>query len=182
MIRIKRSPMAQEIARWATFSYEFALTLIAVGLVVATIFAVLSPEHLAQQLLTVVFLGIIPALLTYLIGFMAYWALKGASAIYDPALLALGLTSHVLTNIAVIGLRSLVVPAIKLLSRWANQLVSNFFLACRSAVATLLNGVGPGTTRSAARTSWPMLMPVPLQQGRTGCGWRNAPVALPSTA
>jgi hypothetical protein len=127
MIRIKRSPMAQEIARWATFSYEFALTLIAVGLVVATIFAVLSPEHLAQQLLTVVFLGIIPALLTYLIGFMAYWALKGASAIYDPALLALGLTSHVLTNIAVIGLRSLVVPAIKLLSSWANQLVSNFF-------------------------------------------------------
>jgi ABC-type uncharacterized transport system permease subunit len=86
MIRIKRSPMAQEIARSATFSYEFALTLIAVGLVVATIFAVLSPEHLAQQLLTVVFLGIIPALLTYLIGFMAYWTLKGASAIYDRSL------------------------------------------------------------------------------------------------
>jgi hypothetical protein len=145
MIRIKRSPMAQEIARWATFSYEFALTLIAVGLVVAIIFAVLSPEHLAQQLLTVVFLGIIPALFTYLIGFMAYWALKGASAIYDPALLALGQTSHVLTNIAVIGLRSLVVPATKLLLRWANQLASNFFLACRSAVAPLLNGVGPGS-------------------------------------
>jgi ABC-type uncharacterized transport system permease subunit len=151
MIRMKRSPMAQEIARWATFSYEFALTLIAVGLVVATIFAVLSPERLAQQLLTVVFLGIIPALFTYLIGFMAYWALKGASAIYDPARIALGLTSHVLTNIAVIGLRSLV-PALKLLSRWANQLASNFFLACRSAVAPLLNGVGPGSlTRHASK-------------------------------
>src|SRR2546425_2999388 len=28
----------------------------------------------------------------------------------------------------------------------------------------------PGTTRSAARTSWLTPTPVPLQQGRTGCG------------
>src|ERR1700674_2845658 len=107
----KRSLMAQEFARWAPLSYEFTLVLVTIVLVVASTFAVLLPETFTQRLLTLVFLGIVPALLAFLIGCLTYLALKGASAICDPLV---GLTSRVLTNIALIGWRFLIRPAIKI--------------------------------------------------------------------
>ena len=50
--RLKRSLMAQEFARWAPLSYEFALILVTIDLFVAGAFAVLSPESFIIRLLT----------------------------------------------------------------------------------------------------------------------------------
>jgi hypothetical protein len=133
--RLKRSLMAQEFARWAPLSYEFALILVTIDLFVAGAFAVLSPESFIIRLLTFVFLGIVPALLTFLIGCLTYLALKGASAICDPLV---ALTSRVLINIALISWRLLGRPAIKLLGRWGRALASELVLAFRSAAVLLL--------------------------------------------
>ena len=108
----KRSPMAQEIARWAIFSYEFSLILVAVCLVGATSFALLSSKPIVS-------LEIVPALLIYLIGCLSYCVLKAASAIYDPTHSALRLISRIFINITLISVRSLILPGIKLLGRWA---------------------------------------------------------------
>jgi hypothetical protein len=138
----KRSPLAQEVARWATLSYELALILIAVGLVVAATFAALSPEPLTRQLTNVVLLGIVPVLLTYLTGCLAYWVLMGTSRVYDPTIMALKLTYNVLANFALIGFNYLVLPAISISARRAEALASNLLFTCLTAAPHLLDAAG----------------------------------------
>jgi hypothetical protein len=106
----KRSPMAQEITRWAISSYELSLILVGVCLVGTTSFALFSTKPIVS-------LGIVPVLLIYLFGCLSYCLLKAASAIYDPTRLALQLMSGILVNLALFGVRSFILPGIKSLGR-----------------------------------------------------------------
>src|SRR5712691_2680211 len=90
---------AQVLGRWATFSYWLALVLAVICLLAASAFSALTPEPLWVRLLTLVLLGFIPALAFYFIGWLAFWHLKAASAIYGLIVPVFRRTFQVLANI-----------------------------------------------------------------------------------
>jgi hypothetical protein len=65
---------------WGTFGYKLGLVLAVICLAVTGTFIAFLPEKLAERLVTFIFVGIVPALLSYLIGCMTYLVMKGASA------------------------------------------------------------------------------------------------------
>jgi hypothetical protein len=131
----KLSRGAQKFVLWGTFSYKLGLALAATYLVAANTFIAISHENLAVQLMTFIFVGIVPALLTYLIGCLTYWAMKVTSAICDPVVSFCMLLSRILNNIALIGWHFLLRPTIEILRRWS-RIVTSILRAWRTVLWT----------------------------------------------
>jgi hypothetical protein len=129
----QRSRVAQEFARWGTCSYWLALHLAVLCLLSAGAFAALAPEPRWQRLMSAVFLGFPPAFAAYSMGWLAFWTLKGASAIYDPVTSVLWLTFRILTSAALIAWRFLAWLATDLLLPRLRNVIA-FLRARRHAV------------------------------------------------
>jgi hypothetical protein len=78
-----RCDAAEAFARWGTVSHRLGHVLAAVFLVMAGAFVALTPEPLGQRAMTFVLFGTIPALGSYLGGWIALWVLRGAGGICD---------------------------------------------------------------------------------------------------
>jgi hypothetical protein len=129
----KRSHNAQRLAKWGAFGYRVAL-IFAIGCFgVAAIFVALAPESMAQRWLSFVFLGFVPALLAYVIGYLTYWILKGASVLYDPVASVIWSGFQTLTAIGLAGWHSFGSPTLELLRAWMGP----FLRTCRPAVTRI---------------------------------------------
>jgi hypothetical protein len=102
------SRVAQVLGHWATFSYWLALVLAGLCLLAASAFSAFTPEPLWARLLTLVLLGLIPALAFYSFGWLVFWNLKAASATYDFTVPVFRRTFEVLGNIVRLTWRLLV--------------------------------------------------------------------------
>jgi hypothetical protein len=74
---------AQALARWGDLAYWVALAFAALSLLTTGVWSALSYEPLWMRLITVAFLGFLPALAFYLIGHLMSWTLNTVSAIYE---------------------------------------------------------------------------------------------------
>jgi hypothetical protein len=129
----QRSPAAEVLARCGNFSYWLALVFAALFLLAASAFSTLSSEPLWLRLMTLVFLGFLPALAFYLIGWLTSWTLKVASAIYELVAPFFRRTFRVVTNTALLAWRVLVWLAMDILPWWLGNVMA-FLRACRLAL------------------------------------------------
>jgi hypothetical protein len=130
----QRSRAAQALASCANISYWFALALAAIFLLLAGAFAALSPEPTGPRLMSLVFLGIVPAITACSVGFLVYCTLKGTSAIYDRVAGALlSLTLRTITDAALVGRGFLVGLTTELLPLWFTKAAA-FLEPCRHAI------------------------------------------------
>jgi hypothetical protein len=80
---LQRTKAARVVARLGVFSHRLGLVLAALALVVAVAFAALLTEPPAYRLMSLVFLGIIPAVTVYAIGSMLSRIMRTACAVCD---------------------------------------------------------------------------------------------------
>lgn len=80
---LPRTKVARAVARLGVVSYRLGLVLAALVLVGAVAFAVLLSEPLVYRVLTLVFLGIIPAVAVYATGWMLSWVMRIACIVCD---------------------------------------------------------------------------------------------------
>jgi hypothetical protein len=131
----QRSRAAQALAGCANVSYWLALVLAAIFLLLAGAFAAFSPEPGGPRLMSLVFLGIVPAITACSVGFLVYCSLKGASAIYDRVAGALlSLTLRTIIDAALIGRGFLVGLTTKPFPRRGTKAIA-FLETCRYAVS-----------------------------------------------
>jgi hypothetical protein len=74
---------ARALARWGDLAYWVALAFAVLSLVTTGVWSALSHEPLWMRLITVAFLGFLPALAFYLMGHLMSWTLNTVSAIYE---------------------------------------------------------------------------------------------------
>lgn len=137
---LKRSNTAEKLSRWATLSYWLAFTVAVILVLVAAPCTLLSPEQLAQRLLAFGVLGMVPALVTYMVGCLTCLALRGASVIYDPLALALEPVRASLTNLARVGWHVLAQPAMDR-SRCGAANAIRFLISCRPVMQVIYHAM-----------------------------------------
>jgi len=109
----KLSLIAQNISCWGILGYQFALTIAAIWLAVTTAFGALMPGHSAEVIVIFAFIGIIPAILVTLFGYLARLAFRCISVIYDPAIFVFTVTFRKFSDVALFGWHSFVRPTIE---------------------------------------------------------------------
>jgi hypothetical protein len=84
-----RTKVARVLAGLGVGSYRLSLVLAALVLVVDGAFVALLTEPLAYRLMTLVFLGIIPAIALYVTGWMLSWIMRIIYAVCDFSIMLL---------------------------------------------------------------------------------------------
>jgi hypothetical protein len=136
----KISRKAQKIARWGTLSYQSSLLLAAIWMAGTGAFAAVLFDRSGERVLTFVFVGCAPAVLTGLVGCLTCLVLKCASTVYDPFALMCMRASRILNHIGLMSWHYAVLPAVKIalrlfriitdvLGRWATVVRSTLKFA-----------------------------------------------------
>jgi uncharacterized integral membrane protein len=102
-----RSAVAEAVGEFGRLAYRFSLVLAAVALLIATAFALAISEPMSQRLLSVLFLGILPAVVAWIIGLISFWVLQLVGSIYDPIASA----SSSISQLLIRHIRRRVLPA-----------------------------------------------------------------------
>jgi len=126
---LPRTKAARVVARLGVVSYRLGLVLAALVLVGAVAFAVLLSELLVYRVMTLVFLGIIPAVAVYATGWMLFWIMGIAGTVCDfsitllyPKYRILADTTANVCNFLICFTRDAV--------RWSNTAFKVFLHAC----------------------------------------------------
>ncbi|MGO4714727.1 hypothetical protein [Bradyrhizobium sp. 2TAF24] len=120
----KRSEAAESVGRWGSSGYRIGRLIASLCLIVASLHTLLSAEQIAHRLLSLIFIGALPALAAYLFGCLAYRVLCVVSEIYDPAARGLDRMRAVATRIMVTLRDVVVLPGMAMVRRWLAPLAA----------------------------------------------------------
>jgi len=132
-----RTKVARVLAGLGVGSYRLGLVLAALVLVVDGAFVALLTEPLAYRLMTLVFLGIIPAIALYVTGWMLSWIMRIICAVCDFSIMLLYPKYQILAD-TLVSAWHLVVCFTKYVVRRCVTTLKAFLRACHCCLRRIV--------------------------------------------
>ncbi|MEW6643469.1 MAG: hypothetical protein AB1586_23375 [Pseudomonadota bacterium] len=150
----KRSEAAESVGRWGNSGYRIGRLVASLCLIIASLHTLLSAEQIAHRLLSLIFIGALPALVAYLLGYLSYRVLRAVSAIYDPAARVLGRIRAVIARVTAMVRDGYLRPGLAV----ARQHFAPFVMKVSRRGAALLRDGRAALVRARAVPLRPLIM------------------------